>query len=970
MFRKLDLPRVPHIITLSGLMLLLGYQNCSRVEFAKDLVMQKEKINAGGLVLINNNDPYTTETDVQLTLANNNADEMYLTNDPTCETGGEWEAFATIKAWKLSAKNTDVKVYAKFRESGVPDVHSLCMDDSIVHDDVAPTIDVTKGVADFINTKETTIEFAAHDSGSGVQVSSCQNDSDAGVSCDNKVNRSNMPEGSHSVSISTRDKAGNRSAPVNVRFAVDLTAPSISFTGVPSKMSAYAHAEFEYAATDALSGVKGYQCKKSAAADWQNCGSKIGMDYAEGPQKFTVRAIDNAGNLSAELAYDWTIDLTIPTVKITKGPGPFSHIVKPVFEFEGIDGTSPITQFECMVDTMAAVACTSPYTTPELAAGPHKFQVVGVDKFGSKSAPAVYNWLIDLTDPKVTIVSGPTPATNSVIATIVFTATDMESGISKIECQLDGGGYAPCTSPKNYPALAEGPHKFEVRATDKADNMSAVAVHLWSIDTTLPTIEIVSAPAPIANVTIGEFVLKATDPNGGKIARIECKIDAMTAYETCTSPKIYTALAEGAHIFSTRAVDEAGNLSIVKTHSWSIDQTAPGINFAVVPLSVIGVNDLAAIQFTVTDSSSGVDKVMCGLNGNLLPCAEAETKSMSYLPIGSYKFTVTATDKIGNQATKDITWQVVDNAYLVSQITTVRKINKFDVLVVIDNSGSMKTEQENMAARFGTFLDLLNGLDWQVAIVTTDVSKDKNLADGRMLLMDSTTKTYILNSTMDLAKAKTWFAATIQRPASEGSGDEQGIAATYRAIQRSQTPTNTINTPNVAFFRSDAALAVLIVTDANETPSGGSQVYNTPEGLVDLVRTTWQGKKTFSFNSIVVKSGDSVCRSSNQNEGYGVSYETLSQLTGGLIGTVCATDYGTQLTGMAQGTVDLQKSVTLNCLPQDTNADGKPDITVKTADLSPAPPYTVSGLKVTFEAVLPLGDNELTYTCLRPLPPN
>lgn len=217
---------------------------------------------------------------------------------------------------------------------------------------------------------------------------------------------------------------------------------------------------------------------------------------------------------------------------------------------------------------------------------------------------------------------------------------------------------------------------------------------------------------------------------------------------------------------------------------------------------------------------------------------------------------------------------------------------------------------------------------------------------------------------MNRTVAKDAFGATIQRPASEGSGQEQGVGASYRAIQRSQDAlTVTASAPNREFFRSDAALAILVITDANESPSSGTTVRNTPEGLINLVQATWNSQKAFVFNSIIVPEKDSVCLSKDGNESYGVTYATLSRLTGGIIGTVCATDYGSQLADMGKGVGKLVRSVTLDCLPTDSTGDGKADITVDTADGSATPSYTVDRMNVIFSQPLPTGTNVVHYTC-------
>src|SRR5690606_12181526 len=110
--------------------------------------------------------------------------------------------------------------------------------------------------------------------------------------------------------------------------------------------------------------------------------------------------------------------------------------------------------------------------------------------------------------------------------------------------------------------------------------------------------------------------------------------------------------------------------------------------------------------------------------------------------------------------------------------------DKVDVLVVIDNSGSMKTEQQNMKSRFSSFIDKLSGLNWQLGIITTDVTRDTELRDGRLIEM-SGLNTRVLNTSMNINTVKTAFGNTIQRSES-GSGSEQGIRASYRAVERSQ----------------------------------------------------------------------------------------------------------------------------------------------------------------------------------------
>src|SRR4051812_4792872 len=47
---------------------------------------------------------------------------------------------------------------------------------------------------------------------------------------------------------------------------------------------------------------------------------------------------------------------------------------------------------------------------------------------------------------------------------------------------------------------------------------------------------------------------------------------------------------------------------------------------------------------------------------------------------------------------------------------------KVDILFVDDNSKSMAPEQQKMSERFSTFIQSLAGVDWQIAITTTDIA--------------------------------------------------------------------------------------------------------------------------------------------------------------------------------------------------------------------------------------------------------
>ena len=75
---------------------------------------------------------------------------------------------------------------------------------------------------------------------------------------------------------------------------------------------------------------------------------------------------------------------------------------------------------------------------------------------------------VDATPPDTTITARPAGGSPFTDPDLAFVASQPDA---TFQCQLDGGGWSACTSPKHYTGLSESTHTFQVRAVDPAGNV-------------------------------------------------------------------------------------------------------------------------------------------------------------------------------------------------------------------------------------------------------------------------------------------------------------------------------------------------------------------------------------------------------------------------------------------------------------------------------------------------------------------
>ena len=215
--------------------------------------------------------------------------------------------------------------------------------------------------------------------------------------------------------------------------------------------------------------------------------------------------------------------------------------------------------------------------------------------------------------------------------------------------------------------------------------------------------------------------------------------------------------------------------------------------------------------------------------------------------------------------------------------------DQVDILWVIDDSNSMRAEQETLAAGFSSFVTELEGTgtDFQLGVITTT------------FLYEDSARGTLIGDPKILTPADDYlgiFPDRVQVGIS-GDGKEKGLEAAAFALSSVMT---TGNGPNAGFLRPEAHLLVVFVSDEDDCSDQGAlngldnvACYNQyfdlapVEEFVAQMEALKDGFSKVQLGAIVGPEESSGCLDAVA----GSRYIEAAKLTGGLIGNICQADW-------------------------------------------------------------------------------
>jgi peptidoglycan/xylan/chitin deacetylase (PgdA/CDA1 family) len=391
-------------------------------------------------------------------------------------------------------------------------------------------------------------------------------------------------------------------------------------------------------------------------------GTTYGGPFAVG-QTTTVkfRALDKAGNLEPTVHSQLIqIDTIAPTAAIACngadcGSGVFNTSVS-VTMTAGDQGGSGVSE----------IVYTTDGSTPSLSNGQTylgafsvntttTIKLAAVDNAGNVGAVNTQVVQIDAVPPTTSISCNNATCSSTPYASaiqIALNATDAGgSGVAQIRYTTDGT--TPTATTGNAylaPFTLAATATVRYRAFDNAGNAETTNVRRIVIDTTAPT---VALTAPTAGSTLaGTTTLTATAADDVAVAQVAFLVDGTVVGTDSTAPYSFdwdsTTVSDGAHAFSARATDTAGNQTTTGDTSASVlnavDHTPPTttISCDASACSTAPYANPVSVTFDANDNAggSGVSEIVYTTdgstpsltNGNIYvtPFTVAQTATVKY----------------------------------------------------------------------------------------------------------------------------------------------------------------------------------------------------------------------------------------------------------------------------------------------------------------------------------------------------
>lgn len=245
--------------------------------------------------------------------------------------------------------------------------------------------------------------------------------------CTSPQSLTGLSSGAHTFKVMAISSTGKTQRESSQTWIVDTDIPVLTVSQTPTALNNSTTATFAFDATDATTVIAGYECEHTSSINpssaFTSCSSLVPLvGLNEGTHTYKIRAVDAAGNRSAESSYSWTVDLTPPSIQLTAKPAAATTSSSATFSFTNNEtGGASFNGYECKLDSASFSTCVSGVSFSSLSQGTHSFSIRASDTVGNLST-LTYSWIVD---SGVVTLSTFTIANDSATIGFAYTTTQL-----------------------------------------------------------------------------------------------------------------------------------------------------------------------------------------------------------------------------------------------------------------------------------------------------------------------------------------------------------------------------------------------------------------------------------------------------------------------------------------------------------------------------------------------------------------
>ncbi|MEE8167760.1 MAG: Ig-like domain-containing protein [Candidatus Hydrothermarchaeales archaeon] len=386
-----------------------------------------------------------------------------------------------------------------------------------------------------------------------------------------------LSDGVKLYKVFAEDSLGNGGWSESRTITIDTTPPVISLDSPDNLTYASASLDLNYTIDENNLEWVGYSLDGSVNV---TLADNITLALEDGLHSLAVYANDSAGNLNSSTVY-FTIDTMLPVVTI-ESPLNTTYASTSVWVNVSLDDDSGNVTAQLDGTTNYSLTNSSGnwnYFLADLSEGGHNVRIFANDLAGNMNSSEAVYFIVDTPPPSVTIVLplNETYASASLLVNVSVTDT---SGVSSVLAEVNDS--VNITLEKDsftdyynttY-TFSEGQNWIRIYANDSPGNINSTEIVYFTIDTTKPTVTILSPENTIyatqsilLNVTINEATNVTYSLNGGA---------NISLYNSSSQGNTTITASEGSNNITVYAKDVVGNLNS-STKYFIVDTTKPAI---------------------------------------------------------------------------------------------------------------------------------------------------------------------------------------------------------------------------------------------------------------------------------------------------------------------------------------------------------------------------------------------------------